>query len=90
MYTKIVYTILMLKNITLSADEALIREARRQAALQNTTLNALFREWLERFVTQQDVEARRQAVERYDELMRRLSHIDAGRKFTREELNERR
>lgn len=33
----------MLKNITLSADEALIREARRQAALHNTTLNELFR-----------------------------------------------
>ena len=80
----------MLKNITLSADEALIREARRQAALRNTTLNALFREWLERFVTQQDEEARRQAAARYDELMRQLSHVNAGRKFTREELNERR
>jgi hypothetical protein len=74
----------MLKNITLSADEALIREARRQAALQNTTLNALFREWLERFVTQQDV------VIQYQDLMRRLSHVNAGRKFTREEMNERR
>jgi hypothetical protein len=80
----------MLKNITLSADEALIREARRQAALQNTTLNALFREWLERFVTQQDVEARRHLVARYDEWMRQLSHVNAGRKFTREEMNERR
>ncbi|CUS03916.2 conserved protein of unknown function [Candidatus Promineifilum breve] len=79
----------MLKNITLSADEALIGAARRQAALQNTTLNVLFRQWLERFVTQQDVEARQQAAARYDELMRRLSHVDAGRKFTREELNER-
>jgi hypothetical protein len=80
----------MLKNITLSADEALIREARRQAALQNTTLNELFRDWLERFVTQQDVEARRLAAARYDEWMRQLSHVDAGRKFTREEMNERR
>lgn len=83
-YTKIVYTIFMLKNITLSADEALIREARRQAALQNTTLNALFREWLEQYLRRQE------AVTRYDELMQRLSHVDAGRKFTREEMNERR
>jgi predicted transcriptional regulator len=74
----------MLKNITLSADEALIREARRQAALQNTTLNALFREWLEQYLRRQD------AVARYDELMQRLSHVNAGRKFTREEMNERR
>ncbi|HRO23646.1 MAG TPA: hypothetical protein PLR07_05010, partial [Promineifilum sp.] len=61
------YTTLMLKNITLSADEALIREARRQAALQNTTLNALFREWLEQYLRRQD------AVAQYDELMQRLS-----------------
>ena len=80
----------MLKNITLSAEEALIREARRQAALQNTTLNVLFREWLERFVAQHDEDVRQQLVKRYDELMQQLSHVDAGRKFTREELNERR
>ena len=74
----------MLKNITLSADEALIREARRQATLQNTTLNALFREWLEQYIRRQD------AVAQYEELMQRLSHVNAGRKFTREEMNERR
>ena len=73
----------MLKNITLSADEALIREARRQAALHNTTLNELFREWLERYVARQD------SLARYEELMGRLSHVSAGRKFTREEMNER-
>ena len=84
MYTNIVHTTLMLKNITLSADEALIREARRQATLQNTTLNALFREWLEQYLRRQD------AVAQYDELMQRLSHVNAGRKFTREEMNERR
>jgi len=80
----------MLKNITFSADETLIREARRQAALQNTTLNQLFREWLEQYIVQQDSEARQQAIARYDALMRRLGHVNAGRKFTREELNERR
>lgn len=80
----------MLKNITLSADEALIREARRQAALHNTTLNELFREWLVGYVEHRDTQARQQALADYDELMSRLSHINAGRKFTREELNERR
>lgn len=80
----------MLKNITLSADEALIREARRQAALDNTTLNALFREWLEQYTSRQDDEARRLAVSRYDDWMRQLAHVNAGRKFTREEMNERR
>jgi hypothetical protein len=73
----------MLKNITLSADEALIREARRQAALQNTTLNELFREWLESYI------ARQEAVHKYDEFMQQLG-LRFDRKFTREEMNERR
>lgn len=73
----------MLKNITFSADETLIREARRQAALQNTTLNQLFREWLERYVLQQE------AVTQYQELVERIG-LRFDRKFTREELNERR
>ncbi len=89
-HTILVYTILVLKNITFSADEALIRQARRQAALQNTTLNELFREWLEHYIRQNDVDERRLAVARYDEWMRRMSHIQPGRKFTREEMNERR
>lgn len=78
----------MLKNITLSADEALIREARRQAALENTTLNALFREWLERYVAK-DEEAGKAAVRKYEELMERLGPRFV-RKYTREEMNERR
>jgi len=82
-----VYTTLMLKNITLSADEALIREARRQAALQNTTLNALFREWLEQFVAK-DEAARKEAVRQYEDLMERLGPRFI-RKYTREEMNER-
>jgi hypothetical protein len=79
-----VYTILVLKNITFSADEVLIREARRQAALQNTTLNALFREWLERYVAQES------SVDEYRALMDRLSYVRVDRKYTREEMNERR
>ncbi len=83
MYTILVYTIAMLKNITFSADETLIREARRQAALRNTTLNELFREWLERLVAQED------AARQYQEFMERIG-LRFDRKFTREEMNERR
>ena len=39
-----------MKNITLSADEALIEAARQRAASENTTLNEQFRRWLERYV----------------------------------------
>lgn len=84
MYTRIVYTIIMIKNITLSADDTMIQQARRRATLENTTLNELFRAWLERYVTQSS------AAQRYDDLMARLDHINATRKFSREEMNERR
>ena len=46
--TKIVYT-KSVKNITLSADEALIEQARAVAKSERTTLNAAFREWLEQY-----------------------------------------
>ncbi len=90
MYTILVYTILMIKNITLSAEEAKIQEARRLAALDNTTLNQLFRDWLESYIAQRHNGTRQLAVSRYDEWMRQLAHVNAGRKFTREEMNERR
>src|SRR5262249_24994948 len=42
--TTIVYTIVV-KNITLSADEHLIEQARLLAKSRHKTLNAMFREW---------------------------------------------
>ncbi len=74
----------MRKNITLSADEALIQQARWQAASERTTLNKLFREWLTRYVVQPD------APDQYEALMERFSHIQADSHFDREEMNERR
>jgi len=46
--TNLVYTVFV-KNITLSADENLIEQARKAAAERHTTLNAAFREWLEQY-----------------------------------------
>lgn len=71
------------KNITLSADEHLIERARLQAKSQHKTLNAAFREWLERFAAQSG------DVQQFDALMKKLKHVDAGRRFSRDELNER-
>ena len=72
-----------MKNITLSADEHLIEQARLVAKSQHTTLNAAFREWLRRFTSQGG------SVQEFDALMRRLHHVKAGRRFTRDEMNER-
>lgn len=72
----------MLKNITLSADENLIARARARAQAQNTTLNEAFRVWLAQFVDarpEQDFRA----------LMDSLAEVRPGRRFSRDEANER-
>jgi len=73
----------MRKNITLNAEEAHIRRAREKAARQNKSLNTVFREWLARYAGADD------AAARFEQLMARLRHVNAGRKFTRDEMNER-
>jgi hypothetical protein len=82
-YTIIVYTIYGMKNVTLSADERLIEQARLVARSQHKTLNLAFREWLEQYAAQAGAGA---AV---DALMRRLKHIRSAGPYTRDEMNER-
>jgi len=72
-----------MKNVTLSADENLIEQARLVAKAQRKTLNTAFREWLEQFTRQAG------SSQEFDSLMRRLKHVRAGRRFTRDEMNER-
>jgi hypothetical protein len=72
-----------MKNITLSADEDLIEQARVVAKSQRKTLNAAFREWLLEFTT------RAGSGQEFDSLMRRLRHIKTDRHFSRDEMNER-
>lgn len=77
MYTRFV------RNITFSADETSIERAREVARSEHKTLNDAFREWLDwyasRSITRQEIR----------NLFDRLKYADAGRKFTREEMNER-
>ena len=81
-YTIIVYTVIV-RNITFSADEATIERAREVARSEHKTLNDAFREWLQwyasRAVKRREIEA----------LFEKLKYADAGRKFTREEMNGR-
>jgi hypothetical protein len=72
-----------MKNITFSADENLIQQARLLAQAQHKTLNTVFREWLISFTQQSG------SAQDVDALMRRLRQVDAGRHFSRDELNER-
>ena len=72
-----------MKNITLSADERLIEEARAAARAQRSTLNQLFREWLA------ELAGRRSRDEQVSELMQRLEYVSSGGPFSREEMNDR-
>jgi hypothetical protein len=72
-----------MKNITLSADEDLIEQARLVARTRRTTLNAAFRQWLEQFTSREG------SARDVDALMDRLGHVRAGRRFGRKEMNER-
>ena len=75
----------MARNITFSADEALIEAAREAARAENTTLNEQFRLWLESY-------ARKRQADRAMETLQRIRSYasSGGLKMTREEMNERR
>ena len=79
---QLVYTKDM-KNITLSADEELIEDARRRAKAENTTLNNLFGEWLARYAA-----PKRLSHEDVRSAVAAAGHFRAGRRFTRDERNE--
>lgn len=74
-----------MKNITFAADERLIAAAREQAAAEGSTLNEQFRLWLAHYA------ARRRAAKAMEVAQRVSERVDlGGRRFTRDELNERR
>lgn len=73
----------MLKNITFSAEEDLIRRARERATAERTTLNDEFRRWLEKYVE------RPETAKALTDLMDLFAYAQPGRSFRREEMNER-
>jgi hypothetical protein len=72
-----------MKNITLSAEEALIERARLVAQSQHKTLNTAFRQWLQQYAAQAG------GGTAIDALMRRLRHVRSSGPYTRDEMNER-
>ncbi|MDA3951778.1 MAG: hypothetical protein PF508_21405 [Spirochaeta sp.] len=74
-----------MKNVTFSADDALLEAARRKARAANRTLNDEFRAWLEEYTGREETARRASAF---------LDHVTryattGGRRFSREEMNER-
>jgi hypothetical protein len=72
-----------MKSITLSAEEDLIERAREIARARKTTLNQLFRQWLEDLADSRD---RERAV---SQLLSRLDYVQSSGPFTRDQMNER-
>lgn len=72
-----------MKNITFSADPTVIQKAREQARKAGMTLNDAFRQWLGAFAGQGSGDAN------YRDLMKQLSYARSGKRFSRQELNER-
>ena len=72
-----------LKNITLSADEDLIRKVREKARREHTTLNANFRRWMRQYLNKSSKTTDFQAF------MSSMDYVHPGRRFSREEMNER-
>ena len=74
-----------MRNVTLSAVDSLIDQARDVARSQNKTLNQAFREWLTAFT------ANKSGAREYLAMMEQLqdSGVRPGRTFTRDEMNER-
>jgi hypothetical protein len=71
-----------MKNITFSADENKIQLASEVARSENKTLNDAFREWLDWYAS------RRVSRAEIETLFGKLKYADAGRKFTRDEMNK--
>lgn len=74
----------MTKNITFSADEALIEAAREAAKAEGSTLNEQFRLWLEAYARKRQSERAMEVVDRI-----RSQYQMTGPKLTRDQMNER-
>ena len=73
----------MLKNITLSAEETLIKKARARAAQEHISLNGIFQQWLSGYALG------RERSRGYVEIMKQLRYVHAGKVFSRDERNAR-
>lgn len=70
-------------NITFRADEQLLEKARIRAANEKKTLSEVFHEFLENYSNSAKDSGQ------YETLLKKLNYAKVGRKFTRDEMNER-
>jgi len=73
-----------METFVLTAEKETLEDARKAAEAENRTLEEVVRELLAKYA------AGAKRVRKHDALMEKLQYVNAGRKFTREEMNERR
>ena len=81
------YTAYVLKNLTLTVDDDLLRSARKVALDRNTSVNQLVRDYLAELVSEKD--KRHASVERLNEIFHKHSMKIGSITWTREDLHER-
>lgn len=77
----------MSRNLTLTIDEELLREARKVALDRNSSVNQLVREFLEQLV--RETSARRAALEKIEEIFQLKPVVVGTKSWTRDDLHER-
>lgn len=75
--------LLFVSKIIFRAGQSTIERAREVARSEGKTLEDAFREWLDWYASRNVTKAE------IDALYRSLKYVDAGRNFTRDEMNER-
>ena len=73
-------------NLTLSIDEQIVKQARKVAESQGTSLNQMIRDYLRLMTAERDAE---RDIEELRELSARGQGRSAGWRFDREEIHER-
>jgi uncharacterized protein DUF6364 len=77
----------VLRNLTLSIDEELLRSARKVALDRNTSVNQIIRECLQRLV--QETDGQRAAILGIEEIFRNSRYEIGAKDWTRDDLYER-
>lgn len=75
-------------NLTIALDDDLLQKARVRAAELGTSVNAVLRDYLEEWTDRK--QAQRRAIEYFIEASKRSKASSGGRKWTRDEIHERR
>jgi hypothetical protein len=76
-------------DVTFSADESVIERAKEVARSEGKSLESAFREWLRAYAARIPEQYPPATDEEIRALFQRLRYVNSGRKFTRDEMNER-